>query len=60
MREFFRGWRRKIGCVVLVIGLAEWVAIARGQVINNGVPKIEATFMIAVGVLLIVWPRKQA
>jgi hypothetical protein len=42
MREFFRGWRRKAGCVTLVMGLVVWSCWLRSLIasdfflMNNG------------------------
>jgi hypothetical protein len=35
MRDFFRGWRRKVGCVTLVMALAGMALWIRSRIVND-------------------------
>lgn len=60
MKEFFDGWRRKAGCVLLVVAISEWVAIAQPRVIRTDGMGIEATFLTLLSAWLLLWkPRKR-
>lgn len=35
MREFFKGWRRKAGCVTLVMACAVTISLIRARIVND-------------------------
>ena len=46
MPEFFRGWRRKVGCVTLVMALAAWTLWLRSLIVMDLVIVNEGTMFL--------------
>lgn len=46
MREFFKGWRRKAGCVALMLGLLAWCGWVRSLMVSDLVIMNQGTMII--------------
>ena len=57
MQEFFKGWRRKLGCVALVIALLPAIAWMRSYFVNDRLAFSRGEFRHAIGSDLgdVVW-----
>ena len=55
------GWRRKVGCVLLMLAISEWhqLGTSRDKLVHNGVMKSEAITLTVIAPLLIFWPRRK-
>jgi hypothetical protein len=65
MRDLFRGWRRKVGCVTLVMALmliAVWIRSFRGtDIVNlNSIPNTSLTFISERSGIVFLWMHNEA
>ena len=76
MRDFFKGWRRKVGCLLLMYACATWgcwlmsypshaipvvyVFVGLGGVEIIAPPISEVVVAFLLSAVLLLWPRRRA